>query len=322
MLLSVVIPVYNEADNIGPLIGEIEAVLPSIPGPAEVILVDDGSRDESWERIRALVSGRPWLRALRFLGNQGQTAAMAAGIEASRGELVAFLDADRQNDPQDLVRLIAPIREGRADVVCGWRAHRQDQALSRVLPSWTANLVIRHALGLKLRDVGCTLKVFRRLYLEDVHLYGEMHRLIPAYAQAQGARILEMPVNHRPRLAGSSKYGISRVYKVLIDILTVKMLNTYGSKPAYFFGKIAFVFFFLGSAAFALVAYRAFVLGRVQSTPMIFIMLLMFVASLLSLMSGLLAEINIRILHRVGGNRPYRIIDELGAEALEPAVPR
>lgn len=312
LLLSVVVPVFNEVENLEPLVREVGEVLASLDGPCELILVDDGSRDGSWDRIRELGHGRPWLRGLRFLGNQGQTAAMAAGIEAARGELVAFLDADLQNDPHDLPAMIEAIRAGRADIVCGWRANRKDRTVSRVIPSLVANFLITHALGLPLHDVGCTLKVFRRVYLENVELYGEMHRFIPAYCAAQGARILEVVVNHRPRLHGQSKYGLSRVYKVLIDLLTVKMLNTYGSKPAYFFGKLGFLFFGFGTAAFLLVAWRALVLDRPQSTPMIFFMLLAYVASLVCMTSGLLAEINIRVLYRVGGRRSYRVIDEVG----------
>jgi glycosyltransferase involved in cell wall biosynthesis len=293
-LLSLVIPVYNEAENIDPLVKEIETALPSLSGPAEVILVDDGSRDRSRELIRAAMEGRHWLRALRFLGNQGQTAAIAAGIDASSGALAG------------------PILEGTADVVCGWRSHRKDGALSRVIPSMIANALIRVSLGLRLHDLGCTLKVFRREYLENVSLLGEMHRFIPAYARAQGARIAEVAVNHRERRFGQSKYGLTRIYKVLIDLVTVKMLNTYGTKPAYFFGKIGLFFFGLGSLTLGLVAYRVLALGRTESTPMVFIMLLLFIASLVCFMSGLLAEINIRVLHAASGERPFKIVDRTG----------
>jgi dolichol-phosphate mannosyltransferase len=311
-LLSIVIPVFNEEDSIEPLLHEIETALAALPGPAEVILVDDGSHDRSWERIRSGAAGRSWLRALRFLGNRGQTAAIAAGIDAASGELIAFMDADLQNDPADLPALIRPILEDRADVVCGWRSRRRDKALSRVIPSIVANALIRVSLDLKLHDLGCTLKVFRREYLEDLSLLGEMHRFIPAYAKARGARIAEAPVNHRERRFGKSKYGLTRIYKVLIDLVTVKMLNTYGTKPAYFFGKIGFVFFGLGTAALGVVAYRVLGLGRTEATPMVFIMLLLYVASLVCFMSGLLAEINIRVLHATSGTRSYRVAERVG----------
>jgi glycosyltransferase involved in cell wall biosynthesis len=314
-LVSIVIPVFDEEENLPSLIAEIERALRDLPGSAEVILVDDGSRDSSWETICSLAGGRPWIRALRFLANRGQTAAMAAGMQAARGDMIAFLDADLQNDPRDVVRLIEPIRQGTADVVCGWRADRHDPVMTRTIPSLVANFLIRQSLHLRIHDLGCTLKVFRREYLKDVALYGEMHRFLAAYAYAQGARVEEMTVSHRPRQAGKSKYGLERVGKVLIDLLTVKMLNDYGASPAYLFGKIALLFFILGAAAFGLVAYRALFLGRVEATPMVFIMMLMFITGMLTLMSGLLAELNIRVLHQVGGQRSYTVIDRIGFEA-------
>lgn len=310
--LSIVIPIYNEQENVAALVAEIEAALPSIPGTVEVIAVDDGSTDESWRLLEQLAASRPWIRGLRFLTNRGQTAAMSAGIAAARGELIAFLDGDLQNDPHDLAKLLQPILAGDADVVCGWRAHRQDRTLTRTIPSRIANYLIRKSLDFRVHDVGCTLKVFRRRFIEDVALYGEMHRFLPSYAKAQGARVAEAVVSHRPRHAGESKYGLERIGKVLIDLLTVKMLNQYGASPAYLFGKIALLFFFLGTLAFGLVAYRAFVLGRVEATPMIFIMTLLYISGLIALMSGLLAEINIRVLHHVGGQRSYKIVDRIG----------
>lgn len=313
--LSIVIPMLNEEENLSALVAEIDATLVWIDSEVEVIVVDDGSRDGSWALLQQLAASRPWLRGLRFLVNRGQTAAMSAGIAAARGELVAFLDADLQNDPRDVVRLLEPIANGQADVVCGWRAHRHDNAVTRTFPSMVANWMIRRSLGFKVHDVGCTLKVFRRRYIEDVTLFGEMHRFLPSYAHAQGARVVEVEVAHRPRHAGTSKYGFERIGKVLVDLLTVKLLNQYGASPAYLFGKIALVFFFLGTVAFSVVAYRAFVLGRVESTPLIFIMTLLYMTGVVALMSGLLAEINIRVLHAVGGQRSYKIVESLGYEA-------
>lgn len=313
LLLSIVVPVFNEEENIEPLVSEIEKVLPLIPGGCEVILVDDGSIDRSWERISTAAEERPWLRGLRLLANRGQTAAMVAGIDAAAGELVAFLDADLQNDPRDLPRMIEPILRRETDMVCGWRASRTD-SVARTVPSRIANAMIRRSFNLRIHDLGCTLKVCRRVFLQEMQLYGEMHRFIPCYAQAQGARISEMVVNHRARRSGVSKYGFDRVGKVLIDLATTKMLNSYGAKPAYFFGKIALFFFVLGTAAFAVVAYRALVLDRPQSTPMVFIWLLMYVTALICLVSGLLAEINIRVLHEVGHRRGYRVVETIGRE--------
>lgn len=308
VLLSVVVPVFDEAENLAALVDELGAALATVPGPTEVIFVDDGSRDGSWELIARLTRERQGFRAIRFLANRGQTAAMVAGIEEAQGELIAFLDADLQNDPKDLVRMLEPILAGSADLVCGWRRDRKD-GLSRTTASRVANSIIRKAFALRIHDLGCTLKVCRRVFLEEIQLYGEMHRFIPIYAQAQGARLTELPVNHRPRAAGVSKYGMNRIGKVLVDLLTAKMLNTYGSKPAYFFGRIAMAFFVLGTIAFGVVAYRALILSRPQSTPMIFFMLLAYVTGLLSLMSGLLAELNIRVLYQAGGRKPYRVIE-------------
>ena len=317
VLLSVVVPVLDEEENLVPLVEELTAALEGIPGRTEVILVDDGSRDGSWSVISQVTRERRGFRGVRFLANRGQTAAMVAGIEEARGELIAFLDADRQNDPRDLVRMIEPIVAGEADMVCGWRRDRKDTA-SRTIASRIANAMIRKSFSLPIHDLGCTLKVCRRVFLEEIQLYGEMHRFIPIYAQAQGARLLELPVNHRARVAGTSKYGMNRIGKVLVDLLTAKMLNTYGSKPAYFFGRIAMAFFLLGTAAFGVVAYRTLFLSRPQSTPMIFFMLLAYVTGLLSLMSGLLAELNIRVLYQAGGRWPYRVVERTPDRSGEP----
>jgi len=312
VFLSIVIPLFNEEENVDALFAELAECVPALPGPVEVIAVDDGSTDRTWTKLQEIAATRPWLRAVRFLTNRGQTAAMSAGIDNARGSLIAFMDGDLQNDPRDLEKLLQPILDNRADVVCGWRADRQDKALTRTVPSVIANYLIRKSLDFSIHDVGCTLKVFRRHYIEDVALLGEMHRFLPSYAKAQGARVAEEVVSHRPRHAGKSKYGLERIGKVLIDLLTVKMLNQYGASPAYLFGKVALFFIFLGTLAFGLVAYRAFVLGRVEATPMIFIMTLLFVTGLLALMSGLLAEINIRVLHHVGGQRRYKIVERIG----------
>ncbi len=311
-LLSIIIPVRDEVDNIQPLISELEQFRASRAGEIEVIVVDDGSRDASWKAIQEAATTRPWLKALRFRANRGQTAAMTAGIEHSSGNLVAFLDADLQNDPADITRLMQPVLADEADVVCGWRRHRRDSAVSRTLPSVIANWLIRSTLRLKIHDVGCTLKVFRREFLESVNLLGEMHRFLAAYAQAQGARVIEMEVNHRPRTRGSSKYGFSRVGKVLIDLLTVLMLSSYGPSPAYLFGKIALVLFAFGTVAFGIVAYRVLIEQRYETTPMVFVWILSYISALIALMSGLLAEINIRVLYQVGVRKPYEIRESIG----------
>ena len=313
--LSIVIPVLDEVDNIERLVAELEQFRAGGPQTVEVIIVDDGSRDGTWNAIRGAAASRPWIKALRFRANRGQTAAMTAGIQHSRGEQIAFLDGDLQNDPADIRRLMQPIVDGEADVVCGWRRHRRDNAFSRTLPSVIANWLIRTTLDLKIHDVGCTLKVFRREYLESVNLLGEMHRFLAAYAQAQGARLMEMEVNHRPRSRGHSKYGFSRVGKVLVDLLTVVMISSYGPSPAYLFGKIAAVLFAFGTVAFGIVAYRVLFQQRYETTPMVFIWILSYISALIALMSGLLAEINIRVLYQVGVRKAYEIRESIGFEA-------
>jgi glycosyltransferase involved in cell wall biosynthesis len=310
--LSIVVPVLNEIENLDALAAELAQLATSIDGGFETILVDDGSTDGSWEKIVALSRAHGWIRGLRFLANRGQTSAMVAGLEASRGELIGFLDADLQNDPADVPRMMEPILAGETDLVCGWRRERRDSLL-RVLPSHAANYLISHSFDLRLHDLGCTLKICRREFLDEIQLYGEMHRFIPCYAKTQGARITEMVVNHRPRRAGQSHYGMDRIGKVLVDLLTAKMVNDYGSKPAYFFGKIALLFFVLGTIAFGIVVYRTFVLDRPQSTPMIFMMLLAYTTALISMMSGLLAELNIRVMYGVGRRKPFRVIEETPA---------
>jgi glycosyltransferase involved in cell wall biosynthesis len=311
--LSIVVPLRDERPNIAPLFEELDHFRAGFPYEMELILVDDGSRDGSWAAIAEGAAGRGWARALRLRANRGQTAAMVAGIQASQGEYVTFLDADLQNDPADIHRLLAPVMAGDADVACGWRRERKDNA-ARTVPSVVANWLIRKVLRLKIHDLGCTLKVFRREYLEQINMIGEMHRFLAAYAQAQGAKLMEMEVTHRPRVHGTSKYGLSRIGKVLIDLLTVVMLNTYGASPAYLFGKIAAALFLIGTVMFSIVSYRAFVLGRVESTPMIFMMLLMYIAALIALMSGLLAEMNMRVLYQVGVYKPFDVRERIGFE--------
>lgn len=315
--LSIVVPIRDEHESIPPLVAELERFRDSFGEPLEVILVDDGSRDGSWDVIRDRAHGRAWIRAIRFRAGRGQTAAMMAGIQASRGEYITFLDADLQSDPADIVQLLDTVRSGEADVACGWRRHRQDNPVVRTFPSVVANWLIRVVLHLKIHDLGCTLKVFRREYIESVNMIGEMHRFLAAYAQAQGARLIEREVHHRPRLHGESKYGLSRTGKVLMDLVTVVMLNSYGASPAYLFGKLAAFLFLLGTVAFGVVSYRVFILHRPQSTPMIFMMMLAYIAGLIALMSGLLAEMNVRVLYQVGVFKPFDVRERIGFGAAE-----
>src|SRR5918992_3070370 len=235
--LSVVAPLYNESQNVRPLVEWILQALETFPGNFEIILVDDGSRDDTWEQVR-LMAADSRVTGLRLGRNVGQTAAMMAGFDHARGRIVVSLDGDLQNDPRDIPALIAKLEEG-YDLVCGWRRQRQDKLLLRRIPSWIANRLIRRLTGVPITDNGCSLKAYRRDLLNRIALYAEQHRFIPALSARAGARIAEMPVRHHARRFGESKYGISRTVKVLIDLLTLKMITTFKSRPLVGFAVAA-----------------------------------------------------------------------------------
>jgi glycosyltransferase involved in cell wall biosynthesis len=235
--LSVVAPLYNESDNVRPLVDWILQALESYPRSFEIILVDDGSRDDTWEQVRA-VARDPRVHGLRLGRNVGQTAAMMAGFDNAQGRVIVSLDGDLQNDPRDIPALIAKLDEG-YDLVCGWRRQRQDKLLLRKVPSWVANRLIRRLTGVPITDNGCSLKAYRRDLLRRISLYAEQHRFIPALSASVGARITEMPVRHHARRFGESKYGISRTVKVLVDLLTLKMITTFRSRPLVGFALAA-----------------------------------------------------------------------------------
>jgi glycosyltransferase involved in cell wall biosynthesis len=235
--LSVVAPLFNESENVRPLVDWILQALETYAGVFEVILVDDGSRDDTWIQIQAAAAD-PRVRGLRLGRNVGQTAAMMAGFDHARGRVVVSLDGDLQNDPRDIPALIAKLDEG-YDLVCGWRRQRQDKLLLRKVPSWVANRLIRRLTGVPITDNGCSLKAYRRDLLNRISLYAEQHRFIPALSASVGARITEMPVRHHARRFGESKYGISRTVKVLVDLLTLKMITTFKSRPLVGFALAA-----------------------------------------------------------------------------------
>lgn len=228
--LSVVAPLFNESQNVQPLVDWILEALGSYPATYEVILVDDGSRDDTWERIAQAAAAHPGVHGLRLGRNVGQTAAMMAGFDHARGQVVVSLDGDLQNDPRDIPMLVAKLDEG-YDLVCGWRQRRQDKLILRKVPSWVANRLIRRLTGVQITDNGCSLKAYRRDLLNRISLYAEQHRFIPALSASVGARITELPVRHHARRFGESKYGISRTVKVLVDLFTLKMITTFRSRP-------------------------------------------------------------------------------------------
>ena len=235
MDLSIVIPVYNEEENVEPLVQEIKSAVEPLGKRFEIVLVDDGSQDQTFAVLNQLHRRYPWLRVIRLKRNFGQTAAIAAGLAHAAGDIVVMMDGDGQNDPRDIPALLAELERG-SDLVCGWRHARRDPLLSRRLPSLLANRLISWTTRVKLHDYGCTLKGMRKEVAKSLKLYGEMHRFIPAIAYERGACITELKVNHRPRLRGKSKYGITRTLRVVLDLLTVKFLSSYSTRPSHMFG--------------------------------------------------------------------------------------
>jgi glycosyltransferase involved in cell wall biosynthesis len=316
--LSVVIPLYNEELNIEPAVHELLEVLDGMPQTAEVLLVDDGSRDRTGELSLALHRADPRVRLIQFRRNFGQTAAISAGFQHARGEVVVVIDGDQQNDPRDIPMLLAKIAEG-YDVVSGWRKRRQDGLLLRRLPSKLANRLISAVTKTRLNDYGCTLKAYRSEVLQHVHLYGELHRFIPALAALAGARIAEVPVNHRPRTRGASKYGISRTIRVLLDLVTVKFLLSYLAKPMHFFGLLGLGSFGLGVAlVFGLVADKLVTGHGLADRPLLTLAALLAIIGVQFLSLGLLGELMMRVYHEEP-RAPYVVRRAYGLD-LEPAL--
>ena len=312
--VSVVIPVFNEEANVAALAEKLHAALSGIGRAYEILLVDDGSRDATWERLKAAAARFPHFRLIRFRRNFGQTAAMSAGIDAAKNDVIVTLDADLQNDPADIPMLLAEMEKNDYAVVSGWRKDRKDPFINRRLPSMLANGLISYITGVHLHDYGCTLKAYRRDVLQGVRLYGEMHRFIPALCSWVGGETSEVVVTHHPRVAGVSKYGIGRTFRVILDLFTVKFLLRFTGGPMQLFGKIAFLF---GGAAVLMLLVvaldRLFGLGGAGHlylvkrpfwviTPF---MLLAFCMQFISM--GLLAEVQIRTYHESQDKRIYSI---------------
>jgi glycosyltransferase involved in cell wall biosynthesis len=299
--ISVVVPVYNEAENVTELYARLARVLGQ---EAELIFVDDGSSDGTAARLNEIAARDPRVRVLRFRRNFGQTAALSAGIDHARGRIIVPIDGDLQNDPDDIPRLLAKLEEG-YDVVSGWRQHRQDPFHKR-LPSAIANRIISRISGVRLHDYGCSLKAYRKSMLRDVRLYGEMHRFVPIYASWQGARVTELPVRHYPRTRGKSNYGIERTLKVVLDLIVVKFLSAYATKPIYVFGGFGVVAFLLSLLAaiwmfyYKLTGQKSFV-----ETPLPLVIVMFFLVGCLSLLLGLVAELTVRTYYESQGKRTY-----------------
>lgn len=293
--LTVIIPVFNEEPNIPALFEVLWPQLQALKTSFEVIVVNDGSRDGSLRLLKGEASKRRELRVVDFRRNFGQTAAMMAGIDHARGEIIISLDADLQNDPADIPMLLKKLDEG-FDVVSGWRKDRQDAKLTRTLPSRIANWLISRISGVSLHDYGCTLKAYRSEMLKGVRLYGEMHRFIPIYASWQGAKVTEMVVRHHPRRHGKSNYGLERTIKVLLDILVVKFLYSYFGKPIYVFGMFGFFSFLIALVSGLIAIYLKLFEGvSFISTPLPMLTVLTILIGFISVLMGLLAEMLVRI---------------------------
>ena len=293
-LISVIIPIFNEESNIDKLYCEVKVVLDSVSENYEIIFINDGSLDKSLEILRGLANTDKSLKIVSLARNFGQTAALVCGINNSFGKIVVLMDGDLQNDPKDIPLLINKIKEGN-DVVSGWRKKRKDAFFSRKLPSFFANRFISLLSGVHLRDYGCTLKAYNSDILKDIKLYGEMHRFIPIYASWVGAKICEIPVNHRPRIHGKSKYNIGKAVKVILDLVTIKFLGSYGTRPIYIFGGSGIISIGLSFICVVALIYNKLVLGisMIQS-PLLLLSALLVIIGVQSVLMGLLAEMEIR----------------------------
>jgi len=321
--ISVVIPVFDEAENVADLHREVTASLEAHGRPYEVLFVDDGSRDATLARLVEIEAADPRVRVLRLRRNFGQTAAFSAGFDHARGEVVVTSDGDLQNDPADIPRLLARLDEG-FDMVCGWRRARHDAA-SRKVPSWFANRLISWATGVRLHDYGCSLKAMRLEVVRGMRLYGEMHRFIPAVASWMGVSVSEVPVNHRPRTRGHSKYGLGRTLRVLLDLFTVKFLLEFGTRPSHLFGKWGITSGGLGLAILSYLAYVKFYLGEsIGGRPLLWVGMLFVITGVQFVSTGLLAEMLVRIYHESQG-KPTYVVKEIQpastTEDREPALP-
>jgi glycosyltransferase involved in cell wall biosynthesis len=313
MMLSIVVPVYNEEENIGLLFDAIEKSVRDIQLPWELILVDDGSQDNSLEKIKTLVQKNPQhVQAVVLRRNFGQTAAIAAGIDQAKGDIIILLDADLQNDPADIPLMISKIEEG-YDVVSGWRYDRKDSFLTRTLPSHMANWLISQVTGVHLHDYGCTLKAYRREVITGFRLYGEMHRFIPVYANSVGAKITEVKVNHHARKYGQAKYGLERTFKVVLDLLTVKFLTSYANKPIYIFGGMGLGLIVASFLSLLFLAIRRLVMASKPSpfaSPFFTIAIMLAIMGFQSILMGLIAELLARTYHE-SQNKPVYTIREI-----------
>jgi glycosyltransferase involved in cell wall biosynthesis len=307
--LSVFLPVFNEEENVDLLDAKLKESLGKLQRTYEIIYVDDGSTDNSLARLRTIASRDEHVRVVALRRNFGQTAAMSAGIDHARGHILIPMDADLQNDPVDIVRLLEKLDEG-YDVVSGWRKDRKDKMVTRRIPSMFANRLISVISGVHLHDYGCSLKAYRREVLTDVKLYGEMHRFIPIYAKWAGAKVTEIPVTHHARHAGKSKYGLSRTIKVLFDLITIKFMASYWTKPLYLFGTAGLLCLGISFLSFIAALYYRFVLDvHLNRMPLATLAMVMFAMGIQFIFMGLIAEMVVRTYHE-SQNKPIYLVRE------------
>ncbi len=309
MDLSIVIPVYNEDESVGRLYSGLNKTLSKLKIKYEVIFVDDGSIDRTYKELKKINKKNSSYKIIRFRRNFGQTSAMSAGFHYSSGEVIITLDADLQNDPKDIPAILKKLDEG-YDIVSGWRRERKDKAVSRRFPSMVANKIISRLSGVYLHDYGCTLKAYRKEVIENIELYGEMHRYIPAVASRMGVSVAEIPVTHHSRKYGKSKYGISRTIRVILDIITIKFLLSYSQRPIQIFGLLGLL---SGTAGFITTAYliimRIFFNQSLADRPLFILSIFMIFIGIQLITMGLLAEINMRIYHEAQDKPTYVIRD-------------
>lgn len=310
-MLSIVIPVHNEEDNVFPLHERVSAAMRHIGSDYEVIVVNDGSTDQTEAKLKAVAGKDPRFKIVNFRRNFGQTAAMMAGIDFASGSIIIGLDGDLQNDPADIPRLLDKLAEG-YDVVSGWRVNRKGGMLTRKLPSLIANRLISWMSGVRLHDYGCTLKAYKKEVVKGVKLYGEMHRFIPIYASWQGGKVTEIPVNDFPRSHGRSKYGLERIVKVILDLMVVKFLASYADKPIYVFGGFGLASIALSFTSGVLALYLKFFQNTsFILTPLPLLVVLSFITGVMSILMGLIAEIIMRTYYESQGKQVYLVRDTI-----------
>lgn len=313
-LLSVIVPVFNEIENLDPLVDALLAVLAREDYRFEIVFVNDGSTDGSAEKLDAIAERESRCKVVHFRRNFGQTAAMMAGLDYSSGDVVVPIDADMQNDPADIPKLLEKLGEG-YDLVSGWRRNRKDAKLTRNLPSWVANKLISWISGVRLSDYGCTLKAYRRSVVKDLKLYGEMHRFLPIYASWSGARTTEIPVRHHPRVHGESKYGLKRIFKVPLDLVVVKFLSSYAHRPIYVFGGFSLLSGLGALITFGFMVFYKFWGGKsFIATPLPVLVAMFVLMGFISLLMGLIAELLVRTYHESQDKKTYLVRRTLNLE--------